>query len=470
MEDIEKITALIDKLNINQSYMGKIEDEDTQGIIYGVDSDDENPHLDMADEDESKPSTPKRPRSPSPVPPNMNNASSSNTNNNRMQSSFREHAYRQGYHFAKGYASKDIPSKYLEKEREIVNGVLNIDCAKNAEELVLNWINQYKLLIQTRDPLIESLTIINLNRYMRYKTTGVIANFFENTEMTTLMGTTGQETGIEYKISYIDEVARKIFEEFFGYLPNESYIANKDDVVKVLSNMKLCDPCNLENFFCQVREQYYLLKENQRTDLLAIVKSKLPYPMVKYIEEQLTNPLRRSRVQTLGLIERFAKEYRQNLCISKVERRYIDKVDIRCCKKLEEVPQEYGCSKPYKRKHKKYFKRYKPRRYKTYRKPWKSYYKKRFRKQLSPKKKNKYCPSGKKNCRCWLCQEEGHYANECPNKDKYKNKNNKLKMIFALGFEPIEENIQTDEEIDFDLYSLESETESEYSSTDVEYE
>ncbi|MFS7926912.1 putative transcription factor interactor and regulator CCHC(Zn) family [Helianthus anomalus] len=35
------------------------------------------------------------------------------------------------------------------------------------------------------------------------------------------------------------------------------------------------------------------------------------------------------------------------------------------------------------------------------------------------KEKPKVCPQRKKKRRCWICFKEGHYANECPNRQKF---------------------------------------------------
>lgn len=43
MDDIDRLTQLVEKLKLDNAYMGKIDEEDTQGIVYGVDSDDEGP-------------------------------------------------------------------------------------------------------------------------------------------------------------------------------------------------------------------------------------------------------------------------------------------------------------------------------------------------------------------------------------------------------------------------------------------
>jgi hypothetical protein len=49
------------------------------------------------------------------------------------------------------------------------------------------------------------------------------------------------------------------------------------------------------------------------------------------------------------------------------------------------------------------------------------------------------------NCRCWIYNEGGHYANECftRTKGKYKKKIKMLEQINAIGYEPtknLEEN------------------------------
>ncbi|XP_071723143.1 uncharacterized protein [Rutidosis leptorrhynchoides] len=71
---------------------------------------------------------------------------------------------------------------------------------------------------------------------------------------------------------------------------------------------------------------------------------------------------------------------------------------------------------------------------------------------------------------CWLCNEEGHYANKCPNKKKTENKE-KLKILnIAIEncLEPIEDSDSEIEEI-YELLSDSSQpnsSEEEYSSSD----
>ncbi|KAL1176049.1 hypothetical protein V6Z11_A04G132000 [Gossypium hirsutum] len=120
-----------------------------------------------------------------------------------------------------------------------------------------------------------------------------------------------------------------------------------------------------------------------------------------------------------------------------------------CCDpSLIDIPTRWGCRpqkdyrksyKTYKKKYRRYRKRFSPRKYKKYKRQYRK--KKGFRKKGRHKRKNSYdelrdnnyrdsnkkqqdCPRKKKDCRCWLCKEEGHYANECP--QRYKKENNKI--------------------------------------------
>lgn len=99
----------------------------------------------------------------------------------------------------------------------------------------------------------------------------------------------------------------------------------------------------------------------------------------------------------------------------------------------------YGCDQPRrKRKQHKQIKIVNP----TSTKP------KRFKRAIKNKtlfrnrkqfQKRRFCPKGKSNCRCWLCDQTGHYANECPDKNKYQDKKQLLKLLWEQGYEPVEE-------------------------------
>ena len=70
-------------------------------------------------------------------------------------------------------------------------------------------------------------------------------------------------------------------------------------------------------------------------------------------------------------------------------------------------------------------------------------------------------PSKKKDCRCWLCHEEGHYANKCTKKGE-KKRTEVLKIAY-LGYEPLE-NSDIDSDIEVYAYTDTSDYSSDTSS------
>ena len=107
------------------------------------------------------------------------------------------------------------------------------------------------------------------------------------------------------------------------------------------------------------------------------------------------------------------------------------------------IPGSYECKTG---NTKKYFKsKYKTRYKKKYKffkrnKKYKPKYKGRYfyKKNDNPNNKSKFCPKGKKNCRCWICNEEGHYTNECPNRKNHHQKTIIFYQAQSIGLEPIE--------------------------------
>lgn len=69
-------------------------------------------------------------------------------------------------------------------------------------------------------------------------------------------------------------------------------------------------------------------------------------------------------------------------------------------------------------------------------------------------KKNTSCPQGKKKCRCWIRNEEGHYANECPNRKKYPDKVNVLQIANNGGYETLEKEYDGVQHVSFYMLIL----------------
>ena len=73
------------------------------------------------------------------------------------------------------------------------------------------------------------------------------------------------------------------------------------------------------------------------------------------------------------------------------------------------------------------------------------------------RQRNNYCPNKKENCKCWYCQEEGHYANECPKKKDKKDLTKQIEIAKSCFMEPLEES---DDNLDY-IFEYVSETDSE---------
>ncbi|KAL2460949.1 orf y [Abeliophyllum distichum] len=67
----------------------------------------------------------------------------------------------------------------------------------------------------------------------------------------------------------------------------------------------------------------------------------------------------------------------------------------------------------------------------------------------------KFCPQNKKNCRCWLCNESGHYANECPARLGNEDRVRLLTTFEKEGFYPVEDPDDTE-----NLYYITTDSES----------
>ncbi|KAL8237664.1 hypothetical protein R6Q59_018745 [Mikania micrantha] len=129
-------------------------------------------------------------------------------------------------------------------------------------------------------------------------------------------------------------------------------------------------------------------------------------------------------MHSLGLATRIVKEEISLHCDFSNKQKQLKKFNKKCCEKLTEDQQNlFGCSA---NKDKKYFKNKYKKRYKqtSYKKNWNKKKRKFKAGKYFTKKKDeqKICPQCKKKCRCWICSEQGHYANECPNRHKFPEK------------------------------------------------
>ena len=159
-----------------------------------------------------------------------------------------------------------------------------------------------------------------------------------------------------------------------------------------------------------------------------------------------------------------------------------------CCAKNTLVPPQFGCDNLTfnNKKNKKKFKKKKWKNYSWKKRKYPYFKKNRFKRPFFKKRgryyknKNKIrsrnigeepvntCPTKKKDCRCWYCNEDGHYANECPKKKTTSGKK-LLRLIQETDLhfiQPYDQISDTDD----DFYELQEESDSSISSSTNESE
>ncbi|AND65751.1 putative coat protein [Water chestnut soymovirus 1] len=459
-ENIEKLVGLMEKLELISEPFTQvemvntmdIENEDLEveenQIIYNFDSepssDDSEPMLRMGGNDI------KQEKGKAPLEPG---SGSKGVKGKDHWPQFFEEREREVRYGERSW-EKLVPYPYRLREGQLQNNaLLNIDCTSNTRNVIYEWINHYRLMVNLHDERIEKMTLDGFFLYLQYHSTGIVKNYLG---LRPLGGNEESKKSIkgEDKLELLQTLLNNLLLEFCGVTEDFSAQGERDVAKHILINMQLCDPCYLENFFCQVREYYYRLSQSEKQTMIDVIIQKLPKGMRDHVTDSIKE---NNEGLTLGMVELHAKDYRRALCDKANEQREVERVRLRCCNQLEDVAQKYGCRihYPHRKKHFKHkeFRRKNFHKIKTYKKPWKPKYKKYFKKRrMSERQRN--CPSKKKNCKCWLCQKEGHYANECPEKQLKRNQVKQLEEIQDLGFDPIEDELSEGELMQFDYYKL----------------
>ncbi|KAL2493318.1 Uncharacterized protein Adt_28946 [Abeliophyllum distichum] len=243
--------------------------------------------------------------------------------------------------------------------------------------------------------------------------------------------------------------------------------------------------CYFENYCCEFSKYFYICPVEQWENLVVKFIRKLPNPFNHEVldlfnaaidkqRRTLDPKLGASPKTSLGLVisltrDLLAEKCKENILV-RDSTRAIGKNPRICFDRYKsQIPSQYGCFPEKKRQPRKYKK--KNYRFRKYKKPYK---KKFFRKRKFFKKKpenskgktdkskmdkKKFCPKNKKNCRCWLCNETGHYANECPARIQNEDRVKTLETFDRYGFYPVEDPSDTES-----LYYLETSSESGISS------
>ncbi|PWA51610.1 coat protein [Artemisia annua] len=222
-------------------------------------------------------------------------------------------------------------------------------------------------------------------------------------------------------------VVESIDQEFTGRIPGVeiSTEAFREHAYWRSINLKICDMCYLDSFICEFSDQYYKLDTTRQKSALKLFFNKLPESIATKLKDAYAILLqdRKNIEDTQGARITAIKAWMTKECLQETAKK---EAQIKlCCERQSDQVGNYGCSSKNYKKEKKIWKK------QLYNSKYKNFYKKNsrqnyFRNKKQHRQKNykqdnsKYCPSEKKNCKCWLSHEIGHYANNCPKKGQKK--------------------------------------------------
>lgn len=189
-----------------------------------------------------------------------------------------------------------------------------------------------------------------------------------------------------------------------------------------LTRLKICDVCYLQAYTCSFKDLYYKYEFDSERNTTRYYNDlcfmKIPDPQGKKIMLEYSKEYRDSTdIDTFRNRIRFARN-RINKWYAEIRDKRLMKKQRQglWCSKLEEPPKFECSNKTYIYREKKYKKK---EFFQTNKKYYnKNKYKRKFFKRNKFKGKSK--ANAPKKCKCWLYNEEVHYANECPKKKKSK--------------------------------------------------
>ncbi|CAH1442406.1 unnamed protein product [Lactuca virosa] len=274
----------------------------------------------------------------------------------------------------------------------------------------------------------------NVLLLLEHKTDGIVQKFLRNNNWNEEL----------HGLDLFDNLINVIYTTFLGldYVSNKDFTINKKvDIARVsMTKLQLHDICLLDKYTC--RYESYLYDIPQRCEYSQWISAYLM--KIPIIGEICTE---RWKKEAIGEIQQTSLSYAKKIAKKKlteyvktgINNKKLKTISKDCCNILSDfkdfdIGRKTYTKKSIKNKNKKKYKSFwkkKKRRYS----PGK-YFKKSSKE--TPKKNTSY-PQGKKKCRCWICNEEGHYANECPNRKKYPDKVKVLQAANNGGYEALEE-------------------------------
>nr|WUF06575.1 coat protein [Angelica bushy stunt virus] len=318
------------------------------------------------------------------------------------------------------------------------SNVLNLECEsmKDRRFRIDLWSKEMSLIISTNPSVYDSQQKILL--LIDHKTTGTVNKFIKDTTWT-------NRSNAE---DAFNDIINFLYLEFLGidYVSDKS--AEKDrekqNSINTLHNMQLCNICELKPFFCAYEKHMINTGEQQNYPIyIDMFIRKIPVIGEKVMQRHkdlVTETTKFSLAFAYNLVTEEVTKHCEFTKTSKKLKGFYKK----CCDKIQKQEYTtYGCAPSKEKKHKKYRKKSREKKSSRYRfrKKKKSFKPGKYlrSKKDYPKDKSKHCPKKKKNCRCWICNIEGHYANECPNKKEHDNKVKMLEQVLQLEYIPVED-------------------------------
>jgi hypothetical protein len=388
-----------------------------------------------------------------------------------------------------GYKRFRVPEDYRPDKSFDFFDVLNIDCLPNEARKILieGWHNNMVLIIQTDDHLRDDFTLAHT--LMLRKSVGLAHKLIEGLDKDQFMRGTCED--------FLQNVVNLLYSVFIGI----NYLTDSANQVRIeqensrlrLTRLQICDLCELDSFTCDYEKHLFNLPNQEWVKFIEDYLRKIPHigPMV-IKEYQALPPINQL---SLAVAKNLVKEKLEKICTDRMLAKKTKKINL-CYSEFLGLETMYGCEtipklRKWKKKLKKKYRFSKPRRKQYYKssKRFRKYYsqpkyRKRFFKKHKPrntkalndepqsvqtKDKAKYCPQKKKDCKCWICQEVGHYSYECPNTKNNKAQARVLEEIMELEHLAPIEDMLSDINSDEELYLLESDTEGDFELSEDDY-
>ncbi|KAL6138579.1 hypothetical protein ACLB2K_063860 [Fragaria x ananassa] len=345
---------------------------------------------------------------------------------------------------------------------------LDLDQVGDKRKTIDNWVASLKL---TQALVLSKYVYEEAHAYYESTLTGIVQKWYQSFKRSSQW--IDWATKLAQTNSPLD-FAVPIYAQFCGDITEHSE-QSKERAKANIQKLSICNMRYFEEYTNEFQNYYCTIGDIESNDLIRTYYRKLPEPWNDAVAQSLEeNPL---QYFTVGGIAERVRDLLRKQCTenrkSKSAKKQLRGVE-NMCPKILDTPTQWGChisEKKYRRnfsssKQKSNFaskKKYKFRK--------SSGYQKRQSSQTSPKKKffRRKPDSGSKEtkkCRCWLCKAEGHYANECPKKDKRASKVLLAEYEEAIDYANLKgfEVVYSDEENE-SIYSLEYPSDSETEST-----